>query len=30
MRKHLNYGMVGGSLEAFIGGVHRVACNALS
>jgi len=24
MRKHLNYGMVGGSLEAFIGGVHRV------
>ena len=25
MRKKLNYGMVGGSLDAFIGGVHRKA-----
>lgn len=25
MSKKLNYGMVGGSLDAFIGGVHRKA-----
>ena len=25
MKKYLKYGMVGGALSAFIGGVHRVA-----
>ena len=27
MRKILNYGMVGGSLDAFIGGVHRISAS---
>ena len=27
MRKTLRYGMVGGDLNAFIGGVHRIAVN---